>query len=166
MSWGRGQIGEQTFAYTLVFAGASNMSRGGGGVLGIKGFSGGGKVKNKGQLPPPRIIFGTALMQSHSGYMFLGLGETWVSLARSALTQFFHGRAADHCQSAILCLTRAASLRPDLSCLWKLLGDACTLLNTLPEELVKWDGVTCIDVWHLTLDTLGLVHYIITDPYG
>ena len=28
-------------------------------------------------------------------------------------------------------LPRAAELRPDLSCLWKLLGDACTAVSTV-----------------------------------
>lgn len=30
---------------------------------------------------------------------------------------------------------RAASLQPDISCIWKFLGDACTLLYPLPTSL-------------------------------
>ena len=33
--------------------------------------------------------------------------------------------------------SRAASERPDTSCLWKLLGDACTILYPIPEDSLK-----------------------------
>ncbi len=36
-----------------------------------------------------------------------------------------------------LLIFRAASGRPDLSCVWKLLGDACTLLSPIPEDALQ-----------------------------
>ena len=33
--------------------------------------------------------------------------------------------------------SRAASGRPDMSCLWKLLGDACTLLYPVPDDSLR-----------------------------
>ncbi|ELT99404.1 hypothetical protein CAPTEDRAFT_188519 [Capitella teleta] len=66
-----------------------------------------------------------------------GCGETHVLLAADALGESMQGRAVNHCQLAIALLTRAATKRPDLSCVWKLLGDACGMLHALPAELVK-----------------------------
>ncbi|XP_074648800.1 tetratricopeptide repeat protein 37-like [Tubulanus polymorphus] len=66
-----------------------------------------------------------------------GLAETHLQIARRSLNQFFHGRAVDHCQSAIGILVQAASMRPDLSSLWKCLGDACTIINPVPSEICK-----------------------------
>ncbi|PVD20045.1 hypothetical protein C0Q70_20539 [Pomacea canaliculata] len=61
--------------------------------------------------------------------VFVSLGETYLLMSRRFLDQCLTGLALDHCQQAITCLTRAATQRPDLSCLWKLLGDCCTLLQ-------------------------------------
>ncbi|XP_052248166.1 tetratricopeptide repeat protein 37-like isoform X1 [Dreissena polymorpha] len=62
-----------------------------------------------------------------------GLGETYVSIAHNHLSNCFHGRAKDTAELAVDCLFRACKLRPDVSCLWKLMGDACTILHVLPE---------------------------------
>lgn len=56
-----------------------------------------------------------------------GIGETLLLQAKSFLSRFLDCRVLDACEEAIFYLTRAAGQRPDLSCLWKLLGDACTL---------------------------------------
>ena len=37
-------------------------------------------------------------------------------------------------EKAASSLTHAATLRPDLVCVWKLLGDACTLLRIAPDH--------------------------------
>ncbi|XP_033634939.1 tetratricopeptide repeat protein 37-like [Asterias rubens] len=66
-----------------------------------------------------------------------GQGETYVRLAKSSLQQYFNGRAVDYVKLAIQVLARASSLRPDLSCVWKLLGDACTLLHPLSDSLIS-----------------------------
>ncbi|XP_022086951.1 tetratricopeptide repeat protein 37-like [Acanthaster planci] len=66
-----------------------------------------------------------------------GQGETYVRLARSSLHQYFNGRVVDYIKLAIQVLARAASLRPDLSCVWKLLGDACTMLHPLSDKLIS-----------------------------
>lgn len=60
-----------------------------------------------------------------------GLGETLLMLAQSYLRRSLLGLARDNCQQAMISLTRAATQRPDLSCLWKLLGDCCIVLHSL-----------------------------------
>ncbi|XP_069034465.1 tetratricopeptide repeat protein 37 [Embiotoca jacksoni] len=60
-----------------------------------------------------------------------GLGECQLSLAKSLMEDCRDGGAIDLIQQAIQNLFRAARLRPDLSCLWKLLGDACTAVSTV-----------------------------------
>ncbi|XP_033749913.1 LOW QUALITY PROTEIN: tetratricopeptide repeat protein 37-like [Pecten maximus] len=81
-----------------------------------------------------------------------GVGETYLLLARNHLSQSFHGRARENCEDALLFLTRAANHRADMSCLWKLMGDACTLVHSLAPEtfrftvdnkLVSRAGETC-----------------------
>ncbi|XP_026177103.1 tetratricopeptide repeat protein 37 [Mastacembelus armatus] len=58
-----------------------------------------------------------------------GLGECQLSLAKSLMEDCRDGGAVDLLQQAIQNLFRAVELRPDLSCLWKLLGDACTAVS-------------------------------------
>nr|XP_046243032.1 tetratricopeptide repeat protein 37 isoform X2 [Scatophagus argus] len=58
-----------------------------------------------------------------------GLGECQLSLAKSLMEDCRDGGAIDLIQQAIQNLFRAVELRPDLSCLWKLLGDACTAVS-------------------------------------
>ncbi|XP_062272697.1 superkiller complex protein 3 isoform X2 [Scomber scombrus] len=60
-----------------------------------------------------------------------GLGECQLSLAKSLMEDSRDGGAIDLIQQAIQNLFKAAELRPDLSCLWKLLGDACTAASTV-----------------------------------
>lgn len=60
-----------------------------------------------------------------------GLGECQLSLAKTLLDDCRDGGAVDLIQQAIHNLFRAAKLRPDLSCLWKLLGDACSTVSTV-----------------------------------
>uniref|UniRef100_UPI0037E80CDA superkiller complex protein 3 n=1 Tax=Semicossyphus pulcher TaxID=241346 RepID=UPI0037E80CDA len=60
-----------------------------------------------------------------------GLGECQLSLAKSLMEDCRDGGAIDLIQQAINNLFRAVTLRPDLSCLWKLLGDACTAVSTV-----------------------------------
>ncbi|XP_026862025.2 tetratricopeptide repeat protein 37 [Electrophorus electricus] len=60
-----------------------------------------------------------------------GLGECLLALAKSAMEDYLDGRAIDLIQEAIKYLFRAVQKRPDLSCLWKLLGDACTSCSTV-----------------------------------
>uniref|UniRef100_A0A672JN66 Tetratricopeptide repeat domain 37 n=1 Tax=Salarias fasciatus TaxID=181472 RepID=A0A672JN66_SALFA len=58
-----------------------------------------------------------------------GLGECQLALAKILMEDCRDGGAIDLIQQAIHNLFRAAQLRPDLSCLWKLLGDACTAVR-------------------------------------
>ncbi|XP_051981305.1 tetratricopeptide repeat protein 37 [Xyrauchen texanus] len=66
-----------------------------------------------------------------------GLGECFLALAKSALEDYLDGRAVDLIQNAIHYLFRAVQQRPDLSCLWKLLGDACTTSRTVSPNRAK-----------------------------
>ncbi|XP_041957097.1 tetratricopeptide repeat protein 37 isoform X1 [Alosa sapidissima] len=63
-----------------------------------------------------------------------GLGECLLALARGALEDYLDGRAVDFIQSAIEYLFRGVQQRPDLSCLWKLLGNACSLSGSVAPE--------------------------------
>ncbi|KAM9392610.1 superkiller complex protein 3 [Pholidichthys leucotaenia] len=63
-----------------------------------------------------------------------GLGECQLSLAKSLMEDCRDGSAIDLIQQAIENLFRAVQLRPDLSCLWKLLGDACTAVSTVAPD--------------------------------
>ncbi|XP_051518689.1 tetratricopeptide repeat protein 37 [Myxocyprinus asiaticus] len=66
-----------------------------------------------------------------------GLGECLLALAKSALEDFLDGRAVDLIQNAIHYIFRAVQQRPYLSCLWKLLGDACTTSKTVSPNRAK-----------------------------
>ncbi|KAL2091868.1 hypothetical protein ACEWY4_011666 [Coilia grayii] len=66
-----------------------------------------------------------------------GLGECLLALARCALEDYLDGRAVDFIESAIKYLFRGVQWRPDLSCLWKLLGDACSLSATVAPERAR-----------------------------
>ncbi|MEE6508118.1 hypothetical protein FKM82_019100 [Ascaphus truei] len=66
-----------------------------------------------------------------------GLGECYLMLAKSALADFLDGKAVDIIEKAVEFLTRAVQHRPDLLCLWKLLGDACTCLHAVSPSKVK-----------------------------
>ena len=64
----------------------------------------------------------------------VGMGETLIQLAREALDRFFNRKAVDLVERAVQTLTQAATLRPDLVCVWKLLGDACTIVREAPDH--------------------------------
>ncbi|KAM4615710.1 tetratricopeptide repeat protein 37 [Polymixia lowei] len=66
-----------------------------------------------------------------------GLGECLLSLAKGLMEDYRDGGAIDLIQQAIQHLFRAVELRPDLSCLWKLLGDACTAVSTVSQNRVQ-----------------------------
>lgn len=66
-----------------------------------------------------------------------GLGECLLSLAKSLMEDYRDGGAIDLIQQAIQNLFRAVELRPDLSCLWKLLGDACTAVGNVSPNRAR-----------------------------
>ncbi|XP_053330770.1 SKI3 subunit of superkiller complex protein isoform X2 [Spea bombifrons] len=66
-----------------------------------------------------------------------GLGECHLMLAKDALGDFLDAKAVDCIEKSLQFLTRAVQQRPDLSCLWKLLGDACTCLHRVSPSKVK-----------------------------
>nr|XP_014340513.1 PREDICTED: tetratricopeptide repeat protein 37 isoform X1 [Latimeria chalumnae]XP_014340514.1 PREDICTED: tetratricopeptide repeat protein 37 isoform X1 [Latimeria chalumnae]XP_014340515.1 PREDICTED: tetratricopeptide repeat protein 37 isoform X1 [Latimeria chalumnae] len=66
-----------------------------------------------------------------------GLGECYLMLARSALNNYLDGRAVDCVEQALEFFTRAIQHRADASCLWKLLGDACTTLQCVSPSKVN-----------------------------
>lgn len=97
----------------------------------------------------------------------LGRGHTHYLLALSSLKQNFDARAVDHVALALMDLTRyqslctgfytlcmcffirAASVKPRLLCIWKLIGNCCTCLHqvnpatarpAIPEVLLGKEG--------------------------
>jgi superkiller protein 3 len=65
-------------------------------------------------------------------------GETHLLQAEASLKEAFHGRVKVSCEAALVPLTKASARRPDLSCVWKLLGDACSMLYRLPSKMIKF----------------------------
>ncbi|XP_057320439.1 SKI3 subunit of superkiller complex protein [Microplitis mediator] len=63
-----------------------------------------------------------------------GLAETCLGLAKENASKQLLGRARRNCQQAIDSLTDAIIENSNLSCLWKLLGDACYRVAILPEK--------------------------------
>ncbi|XP_077457540.1 tetratricopeptide repeat protein 37 isoform X2 [Stigmatopora argus] len=63
-----------------------------------------------------------------------GLGESQLALAKSFMEDCRDGGAIDLIQQAIHNFLRAVQLRSDLSCLWKLLGDACSAVSLVSPE--------------------------------
>ncbi|KFU86741.1 Tetratricopeptide repeat protein 37, partial [Chaetura pelagica] len=66
-----------------------------------------------------------------------GLGECYLMLAKSALGNFHDRRAMGYIEQALEFFTRAAKHRPDVSCLWKLLGDTCTSVHVISPAKVN-----------------------------
>ena len=66
-----------------------------------------------------------------------GEGESQLALGHLYLDQFVDRNVVDCAEAAIHVLTKAASVRPSLAGTWRLLGEAGSMLSTLPEEMVK-----------------------------
>ncbi|XP_053858485.1 SKI3 subunit of superkiller complex protein isoform X4 [Vidua macroura] len=66
-----------------------------------------------------------------------GLGECYLMLARSALGNYLDRKAVDYIEQALAYFTRAVEHRPDVSCLWKLLGDTCTSVHVISPTKVN-----------------------------
>ncbi|NXC46792.1 TTC37 protein, partial [Penelope pileata] len=66
-----------------------------------------------------------------------GLGECYLMLARSALDNYLDMKAVDYIEQALEFCTRATKHRPDISSLWKLLGDACTSVHVISPTKVN-----------------------------
>ncbi|NXL93266.1 TTC37 protein, partial [Alectura lathami] len=66
-----------------------------------------------------------------------GLGECYLMLARSALEKYLDLKAVDYIEQALEFFTRATKQRPDVSCLWKLLGDTCTSVHVVSPTKVN-----------------------------
>ncbi|GFN82445.1 arrestin domain-containing protein 3-like [Plakobranchus ocellatus] len=64
-----------------------------------------------------------------------GISESLIQLAKQNLNQCLDGLAQGCFEEAIEYITRAASQRSDMSCLWKLMGDACSLASFLDTDL-------------------------------
>ncbi|XP_055874018.1 tetratricopeptide repeat protein 37-like [Biomphalaria glabrata] len=63
-----------------------------------------------------------------------GVSESLIQLGKHKLLACLDDLAKGCFEEAIVFLTRAAAQRPDLSCIWKLLGDACTLIYPIDVE--------------------------------
>ncbi|XP_014739044.1 PREDICTED: tetratricopeptide repeat protein 37 [Sturnus vulgaris] len=66
-----------------------------------------------------------------------GLGECYLMLARAALDNYLDRKALDYIEQALAYFTRAVKHRPDVSCLWKLLGDTCTSVHVISPTKVN-----------------------------
>lgn len=78
----------------------------------------------------------TAVLKIDSSYVpaLKGRGESSLSIAVSALKEGLNGRAMDNVSFALKDLTKAAWLRPQFVCIWKLIGDCCTCLYDQEED--------------------------------
>uniref|UniRef100_A0A7M4E7J6 SKI3 subunit of superkiller complex n=1 Tax=Crocodylus porosus TaxID=8502 RepID=A0A7M4E7J6_CROPO len=66
-----------------------------------------------------------------------GLGECYLMVARAALADYLDDKALDCIEQSLEYFTQAAKCRPDISCLWKLLGDACTSVHVISTSKVN-----------------------------
>ncbi|KAM9167800.1 superkiller complex protein 3 isoform 2-T4 [Mergus octosetaceus] len=66
-----------------------------------------------------------------------GLGECYLMLAKSALDKYLDRRAVEYIEQALEFFTRATKHRPDISSLWKLLGDTCTTVHVISPARVN-----------------------------
>ncbi|XP_061478330.1 superkiller complex protein 3 isoform X2 [Rhineura floridana] len=66
-----------------------------------------------------------------------GLGECYLMMAKIALVDFLDGKALDYIEKSLGFLARAAKHRPEVSCLWKLLGDACSSASVISPSKVN-----------------------------
>ncbi|KAM5299555.1 superkiller complex protein 3 [Ctenodactylus gundi] len=66
-----------------------------------------------------------------------GLGECHLMMAKAALVDYLDGKAVDYVEKALEYFTWALRHRADASCLWKLVGDACTCLSAVSPSKVN-----------------------------
>ncbi|XP_062068375.1 superkiller complex protein 3 [Lepus europaeus] len=66
-----------------------------------------------------------------------GLGECHFMMAKAALVDYLDGKAVDYIEKALEYFTWALQQRADVSCLWKLIGDACTSLYAVSTSKVN-----------------------------
>ncbi|KAK2495591.1 hypothetical protein MC885_006993 [Smutsia gigantea] len=66
-----------------------------------------------------------------------GLGECHLLMAKAALVDYLDGKAVDYTEKALEYFTWALQHRADVSCLWKLVGDACTSLYAVSPSKVN-----------------------------
>ncbi|XP_060239564.1 superkiller complex protein 3 [Meriones unguiculatus] len=66
-----------------------------------------------------------------------GLGECYLMMAKAALVDFLDGKGVDYVEKALEYFTWALQHRGDVSCLWKLAGDACTSLHAVSPSKVR-----------------------------
>ncbi|KAK4289500.1 hypothetical protein Pmani_037531, partial [Petrolisthes manimaculis] len=65
----------------------------------------------------------------------VGLAEAQLAAARRAADQAMFSNVKEACTAALTALTRAGSMQPESACIWKLVGDGCTLLYQVPPSL-------------------------------
>lgn len=63
-----------------------------------------------------------------------GLAETLLGLSKEYDVKQLLGRSRDNAQLAADHLTTAITENSSLSCIWKLLGDACYRISNLPDK--------------------------------
>lgn len=63
-----------------------------------------------------------------------GISDSLIRQAQGFVAENLDLNAVDNCQEALNFLAKGSKIRPDLSCIWALMGEACTMLHVLPEE--------------------------------
>jgi superkiller protein 3 len=66
-----------------------------------------------------------------------GRGHTHYLLALSSLRQNSDAKAVSHVSLALTDLTRAASIKPNFLCVWKLIGNCCTCLHQVHPDIAR-----------------------------
>lgn len=93
-----------------------------------------------------------SILQHEKQHIFAlkGLAQACLGLAKENIAKQFLCRARENLQQAADSLTDAVMVRGDLSCNWKLFGDVCYKVATLPEKycylkvkriLMKFDNI-------------------------
>ena len=70
-----------------------------------------------------------------------GLAETYLAQAGVFLEQFVDKNVVDCVEAGLTVLTRAAVVRPGLAGTWRLMGELCSLVTRVSEELVSVPSV-------------------------
>uniref|UniRef100_A0A9L0RXB6 SKI3 subunit of superkiller complex n=1 Tax=Equus caballus TaxID=9796 RepID=A0A9L0RXB6_HORSE len=86
-----------------------------------------------------------------------GLGECHLMMAKAALVDYLDGKAVDYVERALEYFTWALQHRADVSCLWKLVGDACTSLYAVSPSKCLKKAVRLDSNNHLYWNALGVV---------
>lgn len=83
------------------------------------------------------IVCFEKILKENSEYVpaLKGIAEAHLEMCYSNLGQRLLGRSRDHAQKSINYLTEAIQLKPNLSCIWRLLGNVLDSIGNFPDSL-------------------------------